>query len=246
MGSDLGRRRFCHMKTLHLIPNTLGSRQALAHLPATSIEALRHCSRFIVESENAARRLLKDALPDCNPNERPTFLLNEHTDAQDLVDLLAWFRQDGDIGVITDAGAPGVADPGAQAVRIAHGAGWTVKPHIGPSSILLALMASGLNGQSFAFKGYLPRDGQRRQKVFKETRDGLQRKKETAIFMEPPYRNETAFRDILGQFPKETMFCVAVNLTLEDEWIETHSVGEWSQMDIPQLHKKPCLFLIGN
>ena len=234
------------MPTLHLIPNTLGSREPHLTLSATALDALRTCERFIVESENAARRLLKDAVPDLPPNAKPMFLLNEHTEPQDLVDLIAWFRSDKDIGLISDAGCPGVADPGAQAVRIAHGANWRVQPHVGPSSILLALMASGLNGQSFAFKGYLPRDNSRRERIFREFKDGLQKRKETAIFMEPPYRNETAFQDILGHFPKETMFCVAVNLTLAEEWVETHSVEEWSQMDAPQLHKKPCLFLIGN
>lgn len=234
------------MKTLHLIPNTLGSRTPGLHLSGEALEALRTCSRFIVESDNAARRLLKDALPDMNPNARPTFLLNEHTDAQDLVDLLAWFRQTEDIGVITDAGAPGVADPGAQAVRIAHGAGWQVKPHIGPSSILLALMASGFNGQSFAFKGYLPREKQKRERMFREMREGLQRKKETAIFMEPPYRNDAAFGEVLQSMPPDTSLCVAVDLTLASEWIRSMTIAEWRTAERPQLHKRPCLFLLGN
>lgn len=234
------------MRTLHLIPNTLGSRTPTLHLSAEALDALRSCSRFIVESDNAARRLLKDALPDINPNGKPTFLLNEHTDAQDLVDLLAWFRQSEDIGVITDAGAPGVADPGAQAVRIAHGAGWTVKPHIGPSSILLALMASGFNGQSFAFKGYLPREKPKRERIFREMREGLQRKKETAIFMEPPYRNDAAFQEVLGLMPSDTSLCVAVDLTLETEWIQSMTIAEWRKEDPPRLNKRPCLFLLGN
>lgn len=234
------------MRTLHLIPNTLGSRIPAIHLSQEALEALRNCSRFIVESDNAARRLMKDALPEMNPNSRPTFLLNEHTDAQDLVDLLAWFRQSDDIGVITDAGAPGVADPGAQAVRIAHGAGWQVKPHIGPSSILLALMASGLNGQSFAFKGYLPREKSKRERIFREMRDGLQRKKETAIFMEPPYRNDAAFAEILQSMPVDTSLCVAVDLTLDTEWIRSMTIAEWRQTEPPRLNKRPCLFLLGN
>lgn len=234
------------MKTLHLIPNTLGSRTPGLHLSSGALQALRTCSRFIVESDNAARRLLKDALPDLNPNVRPTFLLNEHSDAQDLVDLLAWFRQSEDIGVITDAGAPGVADPGAQAVRMAHNAGWSVKPHVGPSSILLALMASGLNGQSFAFKGYFPREKSKRERMFREIKDGLQRRKETAIFMEPPYRNDNAFSDVLQMMPGDTTLCLAVDLTLPTEWIRSMTISDWAKAPQPALHKRPCLFLLGH
>ena len=133
------------MKTLHLIPNTLGSRTPEWHLPASSIEALRHSTRIIAESEGAARRLLKDAFPQDEPRDKSIFLLNEHSDPQDLVELIQWFRSEDDIALLSDSGCPGVADPGAPAVRIAHNAGWRVITHIGPSSILLALMASGMN-----------------------------------------------------------------------------------------------------
>lgn len=233
------------MPTLHLIPNTLGSREPHLTLSATALDALRTCERFIVESENAARRLLKDAVPDLPPNAKPMFLLNEHTEPQDLVDLIGWFRSDKDIGLISDAGCPGVADPGAQAVRIAHGANWRVQPHVGPSSILLALMASGLNGQSFAFKGYLPRDNSRRERIFREFKDGLQKRKETAIFMEPPYRNDPTFKELIDKFPEDLTLCVAADLTLESEWIRSMSIRDWRREKLPSLHKRPCLFLLG-
>ena len=201
------------MKTLHLIPNTLGCRLPREVLSQRAIDSLQQCDRLIVESDRSARRLLKDAFPDENPNLKQSFLLNEHTQPKDLVDLLQWFKSDQDIALLSDAGAPGVADPGAAAVRMAHNAGWRVVPHVGPSSILLALMASGMNGQHFAFKGYLPRDVQRRDKIWKKMNDGLQRRKETQIFMEPPYRNDATFAECLKRLNNDQQLCVAVDIT---------------------------------
>ena len=234
------------MKTLHLIPNTLGCRLPHEVLSQRAIDSLQQCDRLIVESDRSARRLLKDAFPDENPNLKPSFLLNEHTQPEDLVDLLQWFKSDQDIALLSDAGAPGVADPGAAAVRMAHNAGWRVVPHIGPSSILLALMASGMNGQHFAFKGYLPRDVQRRDKIWKEMNDGLQRRKETQIFMEPPYRNDATFAECLKRLNSDQQLCVAVDITLEEEWIQSKTIEEWRKETKPELNKRPCLFLIGN
>ncbi len=234
------------MKTLHLIPNTLGCRLPHEVLSQRAIDSLQQCDRLIVESDRSARRLLKDAFPDENPNLKPSFLLNEHTQPEDLVDLLQWFKSDQDIALLSDAGAPGVADPGAAAVRMAHNAGWRVVPHVGPSSILLALMASGMNGQHFAFKGYLPRDVQRRDKIWKEMNDGLQRRKETQIFMEPPYRNDATFAECLKRLNSDQQLCVAVDITLEEEWIQSKTIEEWRKETKPELNKRPCLFLIGN
>tara|TARA_Y100000385_G_C12995311_1_gene594663 strand:+ start:162 stop:866 length:705 start_codon:yes stop_codon:yes gene_type:complete len=234
------------MKTLHLIPNTLGCRLPHEVLSQRAIDSLQQCDRLIVESDRSARRLHKDAFPDENPNAKPSFLLNEHTQPEDLVDLLQWFKSDHDIALLSDAGAPGVADPGAAAVRMAHNAGWRVVPHVGPSSILLALMASGMNGQHFAFKGYLPRDVQRRDKIWKEMNDGLQRRKETQIFMEPPYRNDATFAECLKRLNTDQQLCVAVDITLEEEWIQSKTIEEWRKESKPDLNKRPCLFLIGN
>ena len=234
------------MKTLHLIPNTLGCRLPHEVLSQRAIDSLQQCDRLIVESDRSARRLLKDALPDENPNLKPSFLLNEHTQPEDLVDLLQWFKSDPDIALLSDAGAPGVADPGAAAVRMAHNAGWRVVPHVGPSSILLALMASGMNGQHFACKGYVPRDVQRRDKIWKEMNDGLQRRKETQIFMEPPYRNDATFTECLKRLNSDQQLCVAVDITLDEEWIQSKTIEEWRKETKPELNKRPCLFLIGN
>lgn len=233
------------MRTLHLIPNTLGCRTPEMVLSPSAIQALSQCERMIVESDRSARRLLKDAFPESNPNQIPAFLLNEHSTPEDLVDLLQWFKTDSDIALISDAGAPGVADPGAAAVRIAHHAGWTVKPHVGPSSILLAIMASGLNGQRFAFKGYLPRDNSIREKIWKEMKEGLQRRRETQIFMEPPYRNDSTLKEIMEQLSPDLHLCVAVDLTLETEWVKSASIEEWKKQPLPSLQKRPCLFLLG-
>jgi 16S rRNA (cytidine1402-2'-O)-methyltransferase len=234
------------MKTLHLIPNTLGCRSPHEVLSPRAISSLGDCERLIVESDRHARRLLKDSFPEANPNVKPSFLLNEHTDAEDLVALLQWFKSDGDIALLSDAGAPGVADPGAAAVRMAHNAGWKVVPHVGPSSILLALMASGMNGQNFAFKGYLPRDNQRRDKIWKEMNEGLQRRKETQIFMEPPYRNDTTFAECLKRLSSDQQLCIAVDITLDSEWIQSKTIEDWRKEPMPELNKRPCLFLLGN
>ena len=235
-----------HMRTLHLIPNTLGSRTPHLHLSQGAIDALQKCNRMIVESDGPARRLLKDTFPEENPRTKESFLLNEHSDAQDLVELIQWFRTDDDIALLSDAGCPGVADPGAPAVRIAHNAGWRVIPYIGPSSILLALMASGMNGQQFAFKGYLPRDQSRRDHLWREMREGLQKRKETQIFMEPPYRNLQAFEECLKRLSDDQQLCVAVELTLENEFLRSMSIADWKKEPVPDLHKKPCLFLLGH
>lgn len=234
------------MKTLHLIPNTLGCRLPNDVLSARAITALGKCSRLIVESDRSTRRLLKDAFPDENPNLKPSFLLNEHTEPEDLVDLIQWFKTDDDIALLSDAGAPGVADPGASAVRMAHNAGWRVIPHVGPSSILLAIMASGMNGQHFAFKGYLPRDNQRRDNIWKEMNEGLQRRKETQIFMEPPYRNDATYAECLKRLNPDQQLCIAVDITLDDEWIQSKTIEEWRRAPKPELNKRPCLFLLGN
>lgn len=237
---------YLSMPTLHLIPNTLGSRTPLLHLPESALQALRACNRMIVESDRFARRLLKDAVPDENPQRKVSFPLNEHTTPEDLVDLLQWFKGEDDIALISDAGAPAVADPGAAAVRMAHNAGWRVQPHIGPSSILLALMASGMNGQQFAFKGYLPRDNQTRDRIWREMKEGLQRRKETQVFMEPPYRNDQAFKECLQNLPADQQLCVAADITLETEWILSLPVSAWKNRPAPALDKRPCLFLIGH
>lgn len=234
------------MPTLHLIPNTLGSRIPELVLPASALVALREAPRLIVESDRFARRLLKDAFSEENLPFKPSFQLNEHTTPEDLVDLIQWFKGSDDIALVSDAGAPAVADPGAAAVRMAHNAGWHVKPHVGPSSILLALMASGMNGQQFAFKGYLPRDRSIRERIWKDMREGLQRRRETQIFMEPPYRNDQAFRECIASLPADQQLCVAVDLTLETEWIASKSIHDWKKTQAPQLDKRPCLFLIGH
>ena len=242
-------KRLIMPPTLHLIPNTLGSRTPHLDLPASALEALHACNRFIVESQGSWGRLMNDVGGERSIRELEHFLLNEHTDEQDLLELTRWFRGTEDIGLVSDAGCPGVADPGAQAVRIAHACGWRVRPHIGPSSILLALMASGMNGQAFAFKGYLPREGKHRDQRWKEMREGLQRRRETQIFMEPPYRNDATFRECLDRLPPDQLLCVAVELTLETEWIRSMAIEDWREEvkrnGAPSLNKRPCLFLIG-
>lgn len=233
------------MNTLHLLPNGLGPKDLTPWLAPESVEAVRCCRRFIAESQSAVNRLLS-GIGSLRDAPRPdVFLLNEHSDARDLVELTRWFRDPSDIGVVSDAGCPAVADPGAAAVRMAHHAGWTVVPHVGPSSIVLALMGSGLNGQSFAFKGYLPRDTSRREKVWREMLEGLNRRKETQLFMEPPYRNAQGFSECLQRLPGDIGLCVAVDLTMPEAVLITRTVDEWRETAMPALQKRPCLFVIG-
>jgi len=233
------------MNTLHVLPNGLGTKDLRPWLAPEAADAALTCGRFIAESQSAVNRLLS-GLGALREGPRPeVFLLNEHTDARDLVDLTRWFRSEGDIGLVSDAGCPGVADPGAAAVRMAHHAGWAVVPHVGPSSILLALMGSGLHGQSFAFKGYLPRDTSRRDKIWREILEGLNRRKETQLFMEPPYRNVQAFSECLERLPGDIGLCVAADLTLPEALLVTHTVEEWRSLPIPPLHKRPCIFVVG-
>ena len=171
-------------------------------------------------------------------------LLNEHTEDKALPDLLKTLLAGKDVGLMSDAGCPGVADPGAKLVALAHQKGIRVVPLVGPSSILLALMASGLNGQQFAFLGYLPVDKTERNQKLKEIEKRAQTHNETQIFIETPYRNQHMLEALLSTCHANTRLCIASQVSLADEFIVTKSISGWKQSAPPDLHKKPTVFLL--
>lgn len=228
---------------LYLLPNTIANDAPLNILPdyiGPAIEPLRF---FAVEEEKAARRLLRKLLPQFPLDQTVFVKLNEHTRPQDVEKI---FEEAGnqDIGIISEAGCPCVVDPGAELVLLAHQRNWEVVPLVGPSAILLALMASGLNGQSFCFHGYLPKEKELRMQKLKslEKRSALEH--QTQIFMETPYRNENLLEDILNICQAQTLLCLACDLTAPTQFVKTLSVKEWRSQKIP-LHKRPAVFLMG-
>ena len=230
--------------TLYLIPTALADPFIPdATLPRTAQALLARLDYFIVENAKSARHFLKTvgtALPLQSLEMRE---LNEHTAETALQDLLEPIANGRDAGLISEAGAPAVADPGANLVALAHRSGVAVQPVVGPSSILLALMASGLNGQSFAFQGYLPADRPGRLKALAELERESAAKHMTQIFIETPYRNDALFADIMATCAADTIVCVATQLTAPDQSIATRTVGKWRAVRT-ELGKRPTVFLL--
>ena len=230
--------------TLYLIPVTLGDDNIAQVLPPDVVKIAQNLENFIVESEKSARHFLSTIKTAKPVRELTLNLLNEHTLDKDLSALLAPLLAGKDVGLMSDAGCPGIADPGAKLVELAHLKGVRVVPFVGPSSILLALMASGLNGQQFAFLGYLPVDKQARNIKLKEIEKRSQTHKETQIFIETPYRNQHMLEAILSSCNVNTRLCVACHVSLPDELIVTKRISEWKQSALPDLNKKPTVFLL--
>ncbi|MDD3884716.1 MAG: SAM-dependent methyltransferase [Gallionella sp.] len=229
---------------LYLIPCPLGDTPAEQVLPAHTIAIARRIRHFVVEHPKTARQFLSALKPE-HPVQSLHFAeLNEHTPIDALSSLLAPLLAGEDVGIISEAGCPGIADPGADLVNLAHKSGIRVVPLVGPSSLLLALMASGLNGQCFAFHGYLPvAEPERSQRVGQLEAESAKRR-QTQFFIETPYRNEKLFQALLAKCRPDTELCIASNLTVADELIETRTVGQWRNRPAPKLHKRPTLFLL--
>ena len=228
--------------TLFLIPAPLGD-ESIAWLPATEAAKVLHIRHFVVEAEKTARKHLK-ALGVTTPiRELAMSTLNEHTKPADVAALLAPLLAGEDVGLISEAGCPAVADPGAQLVALAHERGIRVAPLIGPSSILLALMASGANGQCFAFHGYLPVDAAEKAKVVKELEQRSRQRNETQVFIETPYRNNALLQQLRETLAPATRLAVACDLTLPTETIVSRLVKDWPQ-DAPDFHKRPAIFIL--
>jgi len=229
---------------LYLVPNTLGNPDTSLTIPDSIKGRVSGISLFIVENLRNARRYLKSLNREINIDALTFFELNEHTAAEEIPSFLDQVSKGLDAAIISEAGVPGVADPGAEVVRVAHERGIRVVPLTGPSSILLALMASGLNGQSFCFHGYLPIKRPERIKKLRELEQVAIRKGQTQMFIEAPYRNDALLTDILDTCQPSMRLCIAADITLDTEFIYTLTAGEWKKKK-PALHKRPVLFLLG-
>jgi 16S rRNA (cytidine1402-2'-O)-methyltransferase len=230
--------------TLYLIPVTLGDDMVQHVIPDYVLNVARKLETFVVESEKSARHFLSTIKTLKPVRELNLHLLNEHTDMKVLPDLLAPLLAGQNVGLMSDAGCPAVADPGAQLVQLAHKKGIKVVPMVGPSSILLSLMASGLNGQQFAFLGYLPVEKLQRNQKLKEIEKRSASHKETQLFIETPYRNQAMLDAILQTCHAQTQLCIACDVSLPSEMIVTKSIASWKTSPPIDIHKRPCLFLI--
>ena len=233
---------------LYLIPVTLGDDNIAAllpkSLPVEVVKIAQNLEYFVVESEKSARHFLSSIKTAKPVRELTLNLLNEHTLDKDVATLLAPLLAGNDVGLMSDAGCPAIADPGAKLVALAHQKGIRVLPMVGPSSILLSLMASGLNGQQFAFLGYLPVDKAQRVQKLKEIEKRAQTHNETQIFIETPYRNLHMLEALLSNCNANTRLCIASQVSMPDEMIVTKSISQWKQSALPELHKKPTVFLL--
>ena len=229
--------------TLYLIPCWL-EEQVTAPLPAYLLDAVKQCSVFFVENERSARRYLKALWKEMVIDDYEWYPIHKAEEEVKAV-FSAALRAGRTIGLISEAGCPGIADPGQILTEAAHQAGAIVRPLVGPSSILLALMASGLNGQQFRFSGYLPVDSAGRTKALKDLETESQRLHCTQVFIETPYRNNQLLASILATCRPTTRLCIAANLTGPGEYIRTLSVGEWNKLAaLPELHKQPTIFCL--
>jgi 16S rRNA (cytidine1402-2'-O)-methyltransferase len=229
--------------TLYLIPTTLGDISPEATIPAQVKEIVNSIDEYIVEDEKWARRYLKKLEIKKPLQEIILHPLNKHTDPTAIEGYLKNIESGKNIGIISEAGCPGVADPGAEAVRLAHQKNITVVPLVGPSSILLSLMASGFNGQSFAFNGYLPIEKGERIKKIQSLEKLVYQLNQTQLFIETPFRNDSLLQDILGNCKGETKLCIAADLTLPTEFVRTKKIVQWKK-EVPALHKRPVVFLL--
>lgn len=230
--------------TLYLIPVPLGDSVFSRALPDYNREVILSLKHFIVENVRSARRFLKRMNPAILIDELIFTELNEHTSAETIAGMLTPMAEGRSIGVMSEAGCPAVADPGAALVAIAQKKGYKVMPLVGPSSLLLALMASGFNGQRFTFHGYLPAEAFKRSLHIKALEARMIADDETQIFIETPYRNNRLMEDLIRICRPATLLCVAANLMNEGERIQTRSMKEWKR-NKPDLHKIPAIFLIG-
>ena len=230
---------------LLLIPNYLADDNPVDFIADFVRQQVHHLKHFVVENEKVARGLIKKLKLASTQQELTILLWNEHSKAEDMREITDMLKLGVDVGIITDAGLPCIADPGADIVKIAHEKGIEVVPLPGASSIFMALMASGFNGQGFAFNGYLPIDKIQRAKKIKQLESDLFSRKQTQIFMEAPYRNNQLLSDVLANCAAQTKLCIACNISAAEGFIKTKSIAQWRQQ-LPDLHKKPVIFVLGN
>lgn len=227
-----------------MIPVTLGDDNISQVLPAEVISLAQRLEIFVVENEKTARHFLGTIKNNKPVRELQLMVLNEHTTDKELPGLLAPLLTGKDVGLMSEAGCPGIADPGARLAELAHRKGIKVMPLVGPSSILLSLMASGFNGQRFTFLGYIPAEKAARIQRLKEIEKNSGKSQETQIFIETPYRNQHLLEDILAHCNPASRLCVACNISLNDEFIKSKTIADWKKTVLPDLHKKPTVFLL--
>ena len=231
------------MSTLYLIPTSLGESSFDHILPAHNTEIVTELKHFIVEDIRTARRFLKKADPTIEIENLTFYILNQHTTPDELSSFIRPLFDGFDLGVLSEAGCPAIADPGADIVALAQQHNFKVVPLVGPSSILLSLMASGFNGQSFAFVGYLPIDAAERSKMIRKLETRAYTEDQSQIFIETPYRNMKMLDEIVKTCQPNTKLCIAVDITLSTEYIKTKKIKDW-KTQLPDLNKRPCIFLI--
>ena len=228
---------------LYLIPTTLGETEPLEVMPYSVRKMIEQIDYYIVENEKSARRFIKKITPKKSQPDLQIMLLDKYAEELETRTYLNACDQGINVGLLSEAGVPAVADPGATIVKLAHEKGVQVVPLVGPSSILMALMASGMNVQNFAFNGYLPIDKLDRKKAIKELERLSKEKNQSQIFIETPYRNEKMFSDLKAVLTPGTRICIAVDISLPSEYIRTYTAKEWKQQQ-PDLHKRPAIFII--
>lgn len=229
--------------TLYLIPTDLGDSSVADVIPQKVADVTRKLSHFIVEDVRTARRYLSRLKTEHCIDDLHFSTLNEHSRPEDIVELLKPAIEGNDVGILSEAGLPCLADPGAVVVRMAHERGIKVIPLVGPSSIFLALIASGMNGQNFAFVGYLPVKPNEREQRIRVLENRSKHEQQSQLFIEAPYRNNQLLASLINTCNKTTRLCIACNITQGDEMIVTKTIEGWKK-HLPDLHKKPCIFII--
>ncbi len=228
---------------VYLIPSTLGDMEPLEVLPISIKQTIEQLDHYIVENEKTARHFIKKISPRKSQPSLKLSVLNKFTEAQEIPTFLNPCIEGFDVGILSEAGCPGIADPGAAVVKIAHEKNIQVIPLVGPSSILLALMASGMNGQNFAFNGYLPIDSSDRKKYIKNLERKSKEDNQSQIFIETPYRNNKMLEELIKSLAPSTRICVAADITLPTEYIKTKTAINWKNENV-DLHKRPAIFII--
>ncbi|MDA0773426.1 MAG: SAM-dependent methyltransferase [Bacteroidetes bacterium] len=228
---------------LILIPSPLGDTAPMEVLPLIIRQWIERIDHYIVENEKTARRFIKKIAPNKKQSELVLSILDKYSSEIEIKDYLNPCLEGKPIGLLSDAGCPGIADPGALIVAKAHHLNIVVKPLVGPSSIFLALMASGLNGQNFAFNGYLPIDKAEKRKAILKLEQRAMQQQQAQLFIETPYRNTALFEQLCDTLNGKTKLTIATNLTLPEEYIKTNTVSEWKKTKGLDLHKKPTLFI---
>lgn len=228
---------------LYLIPTTMGDCEPMDVLPQTVKRCLDFIDDYIVENEKTARKFIKSVQPEKVQASLRLSALNKHTEISEHNKMIQPCLEGKNIGLMSEAGCPGIADPGAAIVKIAHEKGIQVVPLVGPSSILLAMMASGMNGQSFTFNGYLPIDKSEKKSALKNLEKLSHDKNQSQIFIETPYRNNKLLEDLIQTLQPNTHLCIATDITLPTEYIKTLRVNDWKKTKV-DLHNRPTIFII--